>query len=218
MSNPNKHPAPAKVRPKVGGKQPRAKRLDIGQKYVSGQVQGDPQNKLAPQAQGVSQARTALAALLATRADLRAQLTRNTSAIVVADAAYSTALGTYATAAAAFSAGDASLLAVLGVDEAQKPTKPADAVIAAPVVQVAPGAADGEVKLRCGRVPHAGGYVFAYKLEPSQPADPWLGNINTKLASTTVQGLAPAQLVRARVRAVGVAPGPWSVEVVGRAR
>jgi hypothetical protein len=67
-------------------------------------------------------------------------------------------------------------------------------------------------------VTNAGSYVFQYKLEPSLPTDPWLGTVPTKLASTIISGLAPEQLIRARAQAVGVAVGPWSVEVVGRAR
>jgi hypothetical protein len=101
---------------------------------------------------------------------------------------------------------------------AQSPTKPGDEVIVAPVATIVAGKNDGEATIKCHRVPSAGSYLFEYKLEPSQPTDPWLGNINTKLVSTTVSGLAPAQLLRARVRAIGAAPGPWSVEVVGRAK
>jgi hypothetical protein len=66
-------------------------------------------------------------------------------------------------------------------------------------------------------VPRAGAYVFEYKLEPSQPADPWLNAATTTQASAMVHGLAPEQQIRGRVRAIGVTAGPWSAEVVGRA-
>ena len=217
MSNP-KHPSPARVRAKVGAGRTRNSRLAIGQKYVAGQVAADPQNKLQTLAQSVGTVRTSLVALLGTKATLQAQLDTNQGAIVAADAQYAAALVGYADAAAAFADGDASVLAALGVEAAANPTKPGSEVIVAPVLTIAAGAASGEAKLKCGRVPYAGSYLFQYKLEPSLPTDPWLGNIATKLVSTMLSGLPAAQAVRARVQAIGVAPGPWSVEVVGRTK
>jgi hypothetical protein len=213
-----KHPAPARVRSKVGNKRARTKLLATGQAYISGQAAADPGGKLAPQAQLVSTTRTTLVGTLAKRTDLLAQLATNQSVIVQADFAYGNACTGYAGAAAALAAGNPALLADLGVAMAQNPTKPENEVILAPVASVVAGKVDGDATIKCHRVPGAGSYLFEYKLEPSQPTDPWLGNISTKLASTTVSGLAPAQLIRARVRAIGVAPGPWSVEVVGRAK
>jgi len=218
MASINKHPSPARVRPRVGSKSSRPKLLDVGQRYVSGQASGDAQNKIQAQAQAVATTRTALVALLGRKSDLRGQLTSTQGAIVVANAGYAGALVAYANAAAQLAEGDSSVLTSLGVDAAASPTRPGTEVIIAPVVKVQAGANAGEVKLRCGRVPHAGAYVFEYKLEPSQPTDPWLGNVTTKLAQTTVTGLAPVQAVRARARAVGVTSGPWSEEVVGRAK
>ncbi len=213
-----KRPAPARVRPKVGSKKARTKLLATGQAYISGQAAADPGGKLAPQAQLVSTTRTAVVTAVTKRADLLAQLATNQGTIVQADFAYGNALTGYAGAAATFAAGDPTLLASLGVAMVQSPTKPENEVIVAPVASVVAGKADGEAIIKCHRVPSAGSYLFEYKLEPSQPTDPWLGNVVTKLVSTTVSGLAPAQLIRARVRAIGVAPGPWSVEVVGRAK
>jgi hypothetical protein len=218
MAKHKKHPAPARVRPRVGAKNSRPKLLAVGQKYISGQASGDTQNKLTAQAQAVATTRTSLVGLLAKKADLTAQLATTQGAIVVADTQYSGAVTAYADAAATLAAGDASVLASLGVDAAASPTKPANEVVGTPVLKVAPGTNPGEVKLTCGRVPHAGAYIFEYKLEPSQPADPWIGNVTTKFVSTVVPGLAAAQAVRVRVRAVGVTPGPWSLEVVGRAK
>jgi hypothetical protein len=218
MGSARKHPAPARVRPKVGDRQNRDARLATGQKYVSGQATADTQNKLQQEAQAVATTRTSLVALLGKRSDLRAQLDATQAAIVVGDAQYGQALTAYAGAAATLAGGDASLLASLGVQQAQAPTNPADVVLGIPVLRIDPGPVDGDAKLKCGQVPHAGSYLFQYKLEPSQPTDPWLGNIATKLVSTMLHGLPHAQLIRGRVQAIGVAPGPWSVEVVGRAK
>jgi hypothetical protein len=213
-----KHPAPARVRPRVGAKNSRPKLLAVGQQYISGQASGDTQNKLTAQAQTVSTTRTSLVTLLGKRSDLKAQLATTEGAIVVADAQYGSAVTAYADAAALLAAGDASILAGLGVAAAASPIKPVDEIVAAPVLKVVQGVSSGDVKLECARVPHAGAYIFEYKLEPSQPTDPWLGNIVTKFVSTVVPGLAAAQAIRVRARAVGVTPGPWSVEVVGRAK
>jgi hypothetical protein len=213
-----KHPAPARVRPKVGSRKARTKLLATGQDYISGQAAADPQGKLAPEAQQVSTTRATLLAQLAKRADLKAQLDTIQGAIVLSGDAYATACTGYAGAAATFAGGDASLLATLGVQRVLASSSPATETIVAPVVSILLGKADGEAKIKCHRVPHAGAYQFEYKLEPSQPTDPWLGNAVTKLVSTDVSGLAPGQLLRARARAIGAAPGPWSVEVVGRAK
>jgi hypothetical protein len=213
-----KHPAPARVRPKVGNRRARNKLLATGQAYISGQAAADSGGKLATQAQLVGTTRATLVTTLGKRTDLLAQLATNQSAIVTADYNYGTACTGYAGAAAALAAGNPSLLADLGVAVAQAATKLADEVIVAPVAKIVAGKNDGDATIKCHRVPGAGSYLFEYKLEPSQPTDPWLGNVSTKLVSTTVSGLAAAQLIRARVRAIGVAPGPWSVEVVGRAK
>jgi len=46
--------------------------------------------------------------------------------------------------------------------------------VAAPVVTSWRARATGRPSLACSRVPYAGAYIFQYKLEPSQPSDPWL--------------------------------------------
>ena len=216
MSSGTKHPSPARVRGKVGVKRTRTQFLDLGQQYISGQIAGDPQAKLTTEVQAVVTTRTSLMALLSKRADLKATLDTTQGAIVVADAAYAKALHGYADAAADLAAGDASVLANLG-GTAAGTAKPSTAAVDAPVLTVAAGPSSGEVELSCARVPGAGAYIFEYKLEPSLVTDPWLGDLTTKLVSVMIPGLAAVQLVRARVRAVGVTAGPWSVEVVGRA-
>jgi hypothetical protein len=220
MSTPKKkkHPQPPRVRAKVGSKRSRTKLLALGEKYVSGQAAADPGNKLATEAKAVAAARTGLLGLVTKRSDLKAQIDTTNGAIVIADVQYADTLEAYATAAATFSIADASLLAQLGVDKVAAPTKPLDEVLGTPLLSILAGLDGGDVLFKCKRVQHAGAYLFEYKLEPSQASDPWLGNITTKLTSTTVTGLAASQLLRARVRAIGVTPGPWSAEVVGRAK
>ncbi len=156
MPSNTKHPAPPKVRPKVGPVKSRTIALATGQKYISGQASADPGNKLQTQAQGVSTLRTSLVALLGKRSDLQAQLASTQGAIVVCDAQYGEALTAYATGAGVFCAGDASLLASLGVAQAASPTKPSTETMGAPVLKVGPGANLGRPSSRCGRVEFAG--------------------------------------------------------------
>jgi hypothetical protein len=140
---------------------------------------------------------------------------------VVGFAAHDQATMDYANAAAEVAGGDPSVLATLGVTVAAKGVKGAHDNVGAPALSVGVGVNDGDALFKCKAEPYAGAYVFQYKLEPSQITDPWLpaaGPIMTKYPHTTVSGLAPEQAVRGRVRAVGGLPGPWSAEVVGRAR
>jgi hypothetical protein len=221
MSSPVKHPPPEQVQAAVDLGRTRAQRLELTQTYLSSQAQSDPLNQLAPEATKLLGARKTLLATLVTKSDIQAQADKNAADLVLADAAHDQAAREYAFGAAKLAKGDASLLATLGPRAAKKPKKGANKVVGAPTkLVVATGAAEGEAAPKCARVPGAGAYRFEYKLEPSLPADPWLppGGITTKFARTTIPDLPPNQLIRARVCAIGETAGPWSEEVVGRAR
>lgn len=221
VHKPPKHPKPPRVRAKVGlAKAKAATKLDISSGYVIAQANNDPQGKLAPEATTLSTRRASLLGLLGTQATLKVQKDANDAAVVVAFAAHDQATMDYAHAAAEIAAGDASLLSTLGVAAATSGVKGAKDAVGMPVLVLGPGTNDGELLFKCKAIAHAGAYMFEYKLEPSLPTDPWLpqGGIITKHARTTVTGLAPEQAVRGRARAVGGAPGPWSAEVVGKAK
>jgi hypothetical protein len=217
-----KHPKPARVRPKTGvGKAKYNKKLDISAGYVAAQAQNDTANKLQPQAQRLVSVRTNLTALLGKRVQLQQEKNANDAAVVVAVVEHDQATNDYAQEAAIVAAGDRSVLATYGVAAAADGVRGAnDQVGVTSKLTVLPGAVSGEARLRCKKVPHAGAYLFEYKLEPSQPTDPWLpqGGILTTHVETTVGGLAPEQLLRGRVRAIGGVVGGWSEEVVGRAK
>lgn len=222
MSKPKKHPKPARVRPKVGiGKAKIDAKLTISGGYVAAQTANDPTKQLATEAATLSTTRTALSGALASRVSILAAKSANEATIVVAVANHDEAANAYAQAAAKVSNGDASVLATLGVAAAATGVKGAHDNVDAPTkLTVGAGVNAGDVDLKCKRVAYAGAYLFEYKLEPSLPTDPWLpqGGIMTTHVETTVSGLAEGQLVRGRVKAVGGLPGPWSAEVVGRAK
>ena len=218
---PPKHPKPARVRPNVGLTRAKAaKKLDTSSGYLTAQANNDPQNKLATQAATLKTARTNLVALLGTQGQLKAQKDANDAAIVVGFAVHDQATRDYAIAAAGVAGGDASLLATLGVTAATTGVRGAHDDVGTPVLVIAAGANDGDALFKCKVVPYAGAYVFEYRLEPSQPTDPWLpqGGIMTKHAHATVSGLAKGQAIRGRARAIGGTPSAWSTEEVGRAQ
>lgn len=221
MSSHVKHPPPVQVHAAVDLARTRDKRLERTQTYLASQAQNDPTKQLAAEAAKLDAARKALVATLATKADIQAQADKNAADLVLADAAHDEAAKEYVFGAGKLAKNDASLLATLGPRAAKKPKKGAKKVVDAPTkLVVAPGEVDGEAAPKCARVPGAGAYKFEYKLEPSLPQDPWLppGGITTKFARTTIPDLPPNQLLRARVCAIGETAGPWSEEVVGRAR
>jgi hypothetical protein len=222
MASNTAHPAPAQVRPKVGPRKTVDKKLERSASYLAAQAEGDPANKLGPIAAALSAAHQDLTAKLGLKVTLQAQVDMNNAAIVSATRRLDVATVDYARGAARLADTDAVVLGALGVAAAKKSgPKGARKVPEAPALLViSTGASPGEALLKCRKVAYAGSYVFEYKLEPSQPADPWLpgGGIQTMLVSATVSGLAPSQQIRARVRAVGAMSSAWSEEVVGRAR
>lgn len=228
MSNPvkkphaqKKHPKPATVRAKVKvGSASLPKKLDISNGYLLAQAGNDPQNKLGTEATALIEARAALMLVLKKEGEIKVEKDANEAAYVIAVANHDAATMDYATAAAKLSAGDKSMLTTLGVTAAAPPTKATNAAAGGTTLTVSRGPNAGDVVFKCRKVAGAGAYIVEYKLEPSLPTDAWLppGGIITKYVSATVSGLAPEQQVRGRIRGVGGTLGPWSTEVVARAR
>jgi len=221
MASPRKHPAPTHLRPKVDLNLGIDKTLALSQSYLSAQASADAKNKLATETATLTTARAQLVAQLAKRADLAAALYLAQAELVVAVDVHNEAIKDYARQAAKVANGDVSTLATLGVDAVTRGPRGVGEHVEAPAqVVVVPGENPGEARLRCDKVPHARAYVFAYKLEPAQPTDPWLpeGGIQTSRVSTTLSGLPAGQALRVRARAIGGVAGPWSVEGLGNSR
>lgn len=222
MASSKAHLVPPQVRLKVELNKPLPDKLGLGAFYLAAQVKADPQNKLGPQAAALSAACQSITTKLGLRVDLKAQAAANNANITREISRLNAALMDYARAAARLAGTDALVLGTLGVVAAKKGgPRGANKVPDAPTgLVISVGATPGEALLKCRKVAYAGAYVFEYKLEPSQPADPWLpdGGIQTMLVSATVKGLAPSQQIRVRVRAIGALSSAWSEAVVGRAR
>lgn len=217
-SKQKKHPKPVRVRGKIDLHQPIEKKLTKSQSYILAQTNNDPQNLLANQAAKLVQTRTALMDVIKKRENLKVQLDAAQTDVIAADADHDQAMRDYADGAAKVAGSDASLLVDLGVEAVSPPDRQVADDVAAPKLTVTPGEQDGEAIFKASRVAGAGSYEYQYKLEPSQPSDPWLPGGATKRVSFTVSGLAHEQRVRARARAIGNTPGPWSDDVIGEAR
>ena len=222
MSSSKAYTVPAQVQPVVELNTSLSAKLALGKSYLAAQQQADPQNKLGPQTTALRTSCDSIDTRLELKGELDAKAEANNAEIIRSIGPLNIALVDYGRAAARVAGTDAALLGALGVTAAKKRApKGATPVPRAPThLVISAGATPGEVVLKCRKVAHAGAYVFEYKLEPSQPTDPWLpnGGIQTMLVSATVSRLAPSQQIRARVRAIGAMVGPWSEEVVGRAR
>jgi hypothetical protein len=218
MTSP-KHPRPAHVRPRVGRPQAISDKLKQSQDYLSAQASADPQKKLDDLAIDLSQKRTTVLEMLQQRADLKAKLDVVQAGLVVAVDEHDAAVRAYAHGAAKVAGKDASMLTTLGVAVAGKPTRGASEAVDAPAaVEILPGVSGGDARLRCESVAHAGAYEFQYKLEPAGPSDPWQTAGITKRVSIPLPGLPTGQKIRARARAIGATPGPWSDEAFGDVR
>ena len=216
-----KVPKPVKGKVSTEKSKQTAKRLEISQGYLAAQQANDPTNQLAPQVAALVAARTTLTGGLAKKPLIAAEATANEAVILTGGIAHEEAMVDYVRAASKMAGSNPATLLALGVPVAAKGVKGANNVVGAVEgLTVGAGKIAGEATLKAKGVAHAASYIFQYKLEPSLPTDPWLppNGIITKHVSATVTGLAPQQLIRARAAAVGGAPGPWSAEVVGRAR
>jgi hypothetical protein len=123
------------------------------------------------------------------------------------------ALLAYASSAARVAAGNAAVLASLGV-------WPENALPTCSDVLVQPGEAPGQAVVTFTCPYPTAFFVVEYRPEAAGALDDWtpLDVLPSEDGRAVIDGLAPGQAIRARVRAVGNASGPWSDEAVGAAR
>jgi hypothetical protein len=198
-------------------------KLSLGETYVTAQDRADPLlgGKVAAQAAAVKQAHDTLAQKVADRKGLEDTILVKDGEIVSAIQDYDTALQDYALGAVKAADGDVVVLQTLGVTPASitrsKITGPPEAP---ENVRIAAGPTPGSLIVKHSRPAGSGSFAVQYKLEPSKPEDSWEAPESLQSRSTVHQlgGLAPAQLVRIRVRALGDGWGPFSEEVMGRAQ
>lgn len=197
-------------------------KLGLGGTYMTAQAQAAAPlgEKVAAQAATLKQMHDTLVKKVAERKTLDDLIVVKDGEITAAVQDYDAALQEYALGAVKAADGDVVTLTTLGVTPA---TTSKSKIVGPPEaprnVRVLAGPAPGSLIVKHSRPAGSGSFAVQYKLEPSQPEDPWQAPeaLQSKSAVHELDGLAAAQLVRVRVRALGDEWGPFSVEVVGRA-
>lgn len=197
-------------------------KLSLGGTYMTAQSQAAAPlgEKVATQAAALKQAHGMLVQKVADRKNLDDLILIKDGEITAAIQDYDAALQEYALGAVKAANGDVVTLTTLGVTPASTSKSKIVGPPEAPGnVRVLAGPTPGSLIVKHNRPAGAGSFAVQYKLEPSQPGDPWQApeTLQSKLAVHALDGLAAAQLVRVRVRALGDEWGPFSIEVVGRA-
>jgi hypothetical protein len=198
-------------------------KLSLGGTFMTAQNQAAPPlgALVATQAAAVKQTHDTLVQKVAERKVLEDSITVKDGEITTAVQLYDTALQDYALGAVKAADGDVIALQTLGVTPVGTTRSKISGPPKAPdKIRLLPGPAPGSLVVKHSRPAGSGSFAVEYKLEPSHPEDRWqaLEALQSKAAVHHLDGLAPAQLVRVRVRALGDGWGPYSVEAVGRAQ
>ncbi len=229
MAATKKSGSPPKARGKKGNLKKLTTKLNKVAAYLAAQGTSAVGAQVATQAAALKTARDGYVALAATHVTAAAAATKAESDTVAADAALDQAINNYVAAGNEVAAGEATVLASLAIDAAAlrkaQATGPAPAPTTLSIVE---GSVSGESKFRWGPRPAgAAAFVAQYKLEALPPGSPagtpppdWtpVGGYHTKNVEWTIDGLPPAACIRGRVQAIGAQLGPWSDEVLGKAR
>lgn len=196
--------------------------LSLGERFLIAHDRAEPALAALVATQSAT-VKTTLDALVKKLADLKALQ----DAVAIADREvvtqvkqYHVALQDYTSSAVKAADGDVVTLELLGLTPASSTRSKIVGPPDAPKnLRLSPGRAPGSLLIKHSRPKGAGSFAVEYKLEPSQAEDPWLSppSLQSKNIAQQLTGLAPAQLVRVRVRALGDGWGPYSVEVTGRA-
>lgn len=221
-----KNQPPPKVRPKAGtsGKTGTQK-LDLGKECLAAQAQSPVGSQIATEAAALKAARDAVIARGEELTNLRAELDKKQLELRTAESDLDTAIENYAHEAANIAKDDPSVLLGLGVEAAATQRAPrAEGPAEMPSnVRVLLGEDSGTVIVKWTRPIGAGAFLAQYKLEPQAagaPPSDWspAEGFATKKVEWAIDNLPPAAHVRVRVRSIGAEVGPWSEEVLGRAR
>jgi hypothetical protein len=198
-------------------------KLSLGETFITAQHRAEATlgAKVTTQAAAVKLTHDALVLKVAERKELEDAIIVKSGEVTTAIKSYDTALQDYAQGATKAADGDVIKLQTLGVTPvATTRTRRTGPPSAPEKIRLLPGPASGSVVIKHSRPAGAGSFAVQYKLEPSRPEDPWLApeTLQSKAPVQQLEGLAPGQLVRVRVRALGAGWGPYSEEVLGRAQ
>jgi hypothetical protein len=217
---------PSKLKAKTGmsGKT-QAECLNESGAKLAAQAQSPAGTLIAAEATALKTSRDALVSKNEALTTVHAEYERAQREVVNAEAEHIDAIETYARRAAIIAKGDITVLQSLGVEAAATQRIPrAQGPADVPAnLRVLPGEDSGSTIVKWARPRGAGAFLAQYKLEsPAEdaPSSDWLpaeGFATTKV-EWWIENLPPAAHLRVRVRSIGAEIGPWSEEVLGRAR
>jgi hypothetical protein len=228
-------PAKPKAMPKLKAKtgtvaMKEVDKLDLGQKYIAAQAASPAGAQIVPEVTALKAARQTVLTKDQEYADIKAMLDEKFIERTAAALVHNGAIDDYAYKAAKVANGDIAVLTSLGVDGAatkrvRRVAGPADIVTD---LRLDEGLTTGTSMMKWTRPVGAAAFIAQYKLElpppapgaPPVPPAEWLPaeGFATKSVEWTIDGLPPAAQIRARIRAIGAQIGPWSDEVLGKAR
>jgi hypothetical protein len=216
---------PAKVKAKTGMTHlRRPERLDLSAKYLSNQKTSPQGPQVAAEATDLQTKRDALVAREKEYSDIHAELLAKGQDVTAADDDHDASIAAYATKAAIVAKNDPEVLKSLGVDAAAT-TRTAHEGPAAVVTGIftLEGPTSGSSYARWARPPGAAAFLVRYRLEPAPgappaPYQPSENGYATKGVEWLIEGLPPAAAFRIQVCAIAAQVGPWSDEVLGKAR
>jgi hypothetical protein len=220
-----KNQLPPKVKPKTGtGAKTQAETLEMSQLYLAAHAQSPVGAQIEEEAAALKAARGALILRDQELTDLRAELDKKELELLTAEEEHDTAIEDYAHRAGNIAKDDATVLQGLGVEAAAPRGPRADGPTDIPGnLRVLPGPASGSSIVKWTRPVGAGAFLAQYRLESeaggASPSE-WVpvDGFATKKVKWPIENLPPAAHLRVRVRAIGAEAGPWSEEVLGRAR
>jgi hypothetical protein len=221
-----KNPPPPKVKPKTGtGGKTQTQTLGMSQGYLAAQAQSPVGAQIAEEAAALKAAREAVILRDEELANLQAELDKKKLELLTAGKEHDTAIENYAHRAGNIAKDDPTVLQGLGVEAAATQRAPhAEGPADSPDnLRVLPGPASGSSIVKWTRPAGAGAFLAQYRLESEAggaPAADWVpaDGFATKKVEWPIENLPPAAHLRVRVRAIGAEVGPWSEEVLGRAR
>jgi hypothetical protein len=226
---PKKPKKPSTLRAKaIPADDPQADLLTRAQDMVSAQGTSSVGASLAPEAAAVKAAIATVQAKTLAQHNAAAVLATADSDVVDAVTDLVSSMTDFTNKALKVSKNDPKLLASLAVPSLPTVRGPKDTGPAAAVtgINLAEGTLSGDLDCKWARPKGAAAFVLQYKVEPAGPPQPgtqapdWLPGEGyfTKNIDWTITGLPPAASVRVRIRAIGAQVGPWSDEVLGKAR
>ena len=216
---------PPKLKPKTGvTTMTRVEKLDLSAGYLSAQKTSPVGTQIATETTDLQTKRDTLVTKEKEYSDLHASLLAKGQEVTGADTAHDGAIEAYAFRAGKIADGNADVLKSLGVTAAATTrtvhTGPADVVTD---IFILDGPQPGSAYIRWTRPPGAAAFLVRVRLEtaPGAAPAPWIPHENgypTKNVEWLIDGLPPAAAFRVQICAIGAEVGPWSAEVLGKAR